>query len=431
LTLTGPPRQISRGEDEKHAGVDTDQAPNARWKAYGASVGLVALAAASRVWPLHGLGSSLAWLTFYPAVTLAAIYGGLPAGLLASGLACVCVVFLWSRFAPGPFIRTGADWVGLLVFVGNSGLISGVAHALRRSQSRVESLRTLVNAMDEGFCVIEMIRDASGRPVDYRFLETNAAFRAQTQLADANHKTRRQMVPDHDDHWFETYDGVARTGGSIRFEEAAAKKRHYDVFAFRIGGKGSRRVGILFKDISEQKATEAKLLQSARFDGLTGLANREMFQDYLAKALARASRSGLPLGLLFLDLDDFKAINDTFGHMAGDELLRSVADRLSRCLRAGDLISRLGGDEFTIIAEDCPPNHLAGLAEKVIDVLEAPFDLAGQAARISTSVGAVYYPGSASDGASLVQRADEAMYAAKKAGKNRYRFWTPEDAGQR
>lgn len=129
--------------------------------------------------------------------------------------------------------------------------------ALQTSERRY---RSLYDSIDEGYCVIEMIHDPHGQAVDYRFLEINPAFIRQTGLPDALTKTMREMVPDHDAHWFEIYGEVARTGEAIRFENPAkAMQRYYDVFAFRIGGDGSNRVGILFKDITERKKSEAAL----------------------------------------------------------------------------------------------------------------------------------------------------------------------------
>lgn len=132
-----------------------------------------------------------------------------------------------------------------------------LAEALDRSEGRY---RALFENMDEGFCAIEMIYDAHGKPVDYRFLEINRTFLSQTGLTDALTKTMREMVPDHDAHWFEIYGKVARTGESTRFENpATAMGRFYDVFAFRIGGNGSREVGILFNDITERKRMQEAL----------------------------------------------------------------------------------------------------------------------------------------------------------------------------
>ena len=130
--------------------------------------------------------------------------------------------------------------------------------ALRTSEERY---RTLFEAIDEGFCVVEMIYDSNGKAVDYRFVEINPAFEKQTGLQQAMGKTIRQMVPDHDEHWFEIYGKVARTGEAIRFENpATAMGRYYDVFASRIGGDGSHRVGVVFNDITERKRAERDLV---------------------------------------------------------------------------------------------------------------------------------------------------------------------------
>lgn len=131
------------------------------------------------------------------------------------------------------------------------------SEAEKARRASEERYRTLFEAMDEGFCVIEMIYDQDGNPADYRFLEINPAFMSQTGLTDALTRTIREMVPEHDAHWFEIYGKVARTGEAIRFENPArAMQRHYDVFAFRIGADESRRVGILFRDITERKRAE-------------------------------------------------------------------------------------------------------------------------------------------------------------------------------
>ena len=132
--------------------------------------------------------------------------------------------------------------------------------ALRTSESRY---RTLFETMDEGFCVVEMIYDDNGKPVDYRFVEVNPTFERHTGFQDGLGKTIRQLVPDHDEHWFEIYGKVARTGEAIRFEQIAqAMGRFYDVFAFRIGDAENARVGILFKDITEQKKSQTALREA-------------------------------------------------------------------------------------------------------------------------------------------------------------------------
>lgn len=391
---------------------------------YSSAIVLVAVTAALRIGPFQPLESTHPWLTFCPAVLMAAFLGGLFPGLLATALSCVAVTIARPFFTGQPFIQTSAHWPGMIVFILIGGLMSAVCENMRRNKDRVEVYHTLIESLDEGFCVIEMLYDRAGKPIDYRFIEYNPAFEHQTGLCDAKGKTMRSLVPDHDEHWFETYGKVARTGVGVRFENpATAMKKYYDVFAFRVGGDRSNQVGILFKDISDRKKNELELINAAHYDQLTGLANRAMFRDNLARALTRAGRGKQTLALMFIDLDGFKEVNDTLGHQAGDDLLRSVAQRLVSSLRTGDLASRYGGDEFAVILDSCRPDHLPALAEGLIQRLELPVDLDGGTARISASIGIVTYPECGTDEETLIQRADATMYAVKKDGKRGFRLW--------
>jgi len=186
--------------------------------------------------------------------------------------------------------------------------------------------------------------------------------------------------------------------------------------------EGDGRYGwvLVFHDISERKQAEEELIKTARYDTLTGLPNRLMFQDYLSKSLARVARNQQHLALFFLDLDGFKAVNDNLGHLAGDKLLQLVAQRLVKCVREGDLVSRFGGDEFTIILEDCDAAKLVAFAQRIVHELEEPFNLDGQIAQISASAGMTLFPECGCDETTLIQSADAAMYKAKKSGKNGY-----------
>lgn len=188
--------------------------------------------------------------------------------------------------------------------------------------------------------------------------------------------------------------------------------------------EGSCRFGwvLVFQDITERVKAVEELIQTARYDTLTGLPNRVMFQDYLGKALARADRSQRSLAVMFLDLDGFKAVNDNFGHQAGDQLLQLVAQRLVNCVRVGDLVSRLGGDEFTLVIEDGETAHLETVARKILQAIEKPYDLGFHQAHVSTSIGIAIYPECGSDVQSLLQKADGAMYKIKKSGKKGYAF---------
>jgi diguanylate cyclase (GGDEF)-like protein/PAS domain S-box-containing protein len=179
----------------------------------------------------------------------------------------------------------------------------------------------------------------------------------------------------------------------------------------------------VYEDITEQKQAQKRIEYLAHFDVLTGLPNRTLFYDRLEQALSLAKRNDGGVALLFMDLDGFKQVNDTMGHHAGDLLLIGVAQRLRQCIRESDTVARLGGDEFTVILNDAHEQHsVARIAEKIITSLAQPFELEGNEARIGVSIGIARYSEEASTEDELVKNADQAMYAAKSAGKNTYRF---------
>lgn len=179
----------------------------------------------------------------------------------------------------------------------------------------------------------------------------------------------------------------------------------------------------VFSDITSRKQDEERLNYQANHDPLTRLPNRTLFQERLSRALTRANRSQSIVALLFIDLDFFKQVNDTMGHLAGDILLQEVADRLTACVRQGDTVARLAGDEFTVILEDIAEAHdVAVVAHKILSAMSTPFDLQGKEARISSSIGVALYPADAGDAQGLVKLADAAMYRSKHQGRNACRF---------
>jgi diguanylate cyclase (GGDEF)-like protein len=178
---------------------------------------------------------------------------------------------------------------------------------------------------------------------------------------------------------------------------------------------------------TQRRQAEERLTFLAQFDVLTGLPNRAVFRDRLSQAVARARRNGTLVALMFFDLDRFKQINDTLGHGTGDRVLQVVAARLKEQMREVDTISRLGGDEFTLIAEGGgDPERFAALAEKVRHLLSVPLDVDGRQIFISTSIGVTIYPRDGEDVDELVKNADIAMYRAKHNGRNTVLFYTTE-----
>ena len=182
----------------------------------------------------------------------------------------------------------------------------------------------------------------------------------------------------------------------------------------------------IISDITQRKVDEEKILYQANYDQLTGLANRTLFMDRLTRLVVESKRAKTNVGLMFIDLDGFKVINDTLGHDAGDLLLKGCARRLEKCVRESDTVARLGGDEFTVIMPLIDSLEAAAVvADRIIRSLEEPFDLDGREGKISSSIGISVLPTQASDASSLLHNADVAMYHAKRQGKANYQFYKP------
>jgi diguanylate cyclase (GGDEF)-like protein/PAS domain S-box-containing protein len=297
-------------------------------------------------------------------------------------------------------------------------------HALAVSENRY---RTLFDSIDEGFCIIEVIFDGNERPIDFRFIEINPAFERHTGFTEAVGRSATELVPNLEPFWADTYGGVAVTGEPTRFvNHVESLGRWYDIYAFRIGGPDERKVAVLFSDISERKRAELALQESvgllryhAHHDALTGLPNRLQFEERLREAVASADRHGRPFAVLFLDLDNFKAINDDLGHASGDLVLIEVARRLRRSLRASDMLARIHGDEFVIIIpEMSEPHEAGGLAQKLLAVVRDRIDVGGTTVSVHASIGVALYPNDGANPRALLRAADTAMYQAKLKGKN-------------
>lgn len=184
---------------------------------------------------------------------------------------------------------------------------------------------------------------------------------------------------------------------------------------------------ILGEDISIRKRYEQQLLRQANYDILTGLPNRMLALDRLKLAIAQARRDGTMVGVMFLDLDNFKHINDTMGHDAGDTMLIEAARRISSCLRGTSTVARLGGDEFLVLLPALTsPAATEQVAERVLQTFIPPFNLQNQEVFVSTSIGIALYPSDSDNSTSLLQHADAAMYEAKNKGKSAYQRFSPE-----
>lgn len=189
---------------------------------------------------------------------------------------------------------------------------------------------------------------------------------------------------------------------------------------FNDDGTVDCRIG-LFSNVTEQRTQEALIWRQAHFDHLTQLPNRLMFHENLHASIEQSKRSGFPFALIFLDLDLFKEVNDTFGHDEGDALLKQVAQRISDCCRRSDQVARLGGDEFVMIIQDLKSHDdIHPICEKILGSVSKPYSLAVSDIRISCSMGVAFYPDDADNATDLLKYVDFAMYAAKERGRNQY-----------
>ncbi|WP_339135971.1 MAG: EAL domain-containing protein [Candidatus Electrothrix sp. GW3-4] len=212
---------------------------------------------------------------------------------------------------------------------------------------------------------------------------------------------------------------IRRDGNEAAIEDSAAPIHDWD-------GKLAGAV-IVFHDITASQVMILKMAHLAQHDFLTDLPNRMLLSDRIAQSIALAKRQGTQLAVLYLDLDNFKHINDSLGHLVGDKLLQSVAQSLQACVRSSDTVSRQGGDEFIVlVTENKYVEHTANTANRILTVLSAPYSIGEQDIHVTTSIGISVYPEDGQDSETLIKKADTAMYHAKEKGRNNYQFFKSE-----
>jgi len=299
-------------------------------------------------------------------------------------------------------------------------------HAEGTLRAREMHLRAVIETQPECVKVVA---------VDGSLKEMNAAGLAMIE-ADGLQQLHGQplvnlIAPEYRATFVAFMDSVARGNkGSLEFEIIGLKgtRRWLESHAVPMTEEDGERVVLaVTRDITERKRAQAQLAFLAHHDLLTGLPNRALYTDRLEQAMIEADRHQRLVGVVFLDLDRFKNVNDTLGHDAGDALLKAAAERLIGAVRKGDTVARLSGDEFTLVLADMShAEDAARIAQKILEVFEAPFHIGGRELYLTVSLGVTLYPTDGSNSQELLRNADVAMYRAKEAGRNSYAFYAAE-----
>ena len=323
-----------------------------------------------------------------------------------------------------PIYEADGEVIGTMVTVADITRRKQAEAALRESEAH---LRLAMEAAQMGMWYWECDTDRFhysdglaalfGHPVDgpiveYRELKQRL-HPADRELFDAS--LRHGVKHGHDMHV--DYRVVWPDGSVHWLANRAQVHRGAD-------GRALRMVGVAM-DISDRKLAEQRIAHMAHHDALTGLPNRVLLRDRIGQAIAHAHRNGTQLAVLFIDLDRFKTINDSLGHQLGDRLLQSVASRILVCVREGDTVSRVGGDEFVIVIPSIESaTDASSVAAKILEVLGASFHLHGNDLHVAASIGISLYPGDGADAETLMRNADTAMYHAKDSGRANFQFFT-------
>jgi diguanylate cyclase (GGDEF)-like protein/PAS domain S-box-containing protein len=321
-------------------------------------------------------------------------------------------------------IRDGAGaTIGAVVAMSEAGQRLAPFELLRQSEER---FRAAFNFAPVGMALLSL---------EMQFLHANPAMcnllgRPAEELTrlHRDHITHEQDCATEDQHLAQLVAGHAQV---VEFEKRFLDAEGQSVWALVSAALLQRDglpVSFVYQvyDLRRRKEVERRLSTLARTDSLTGLANRRYWREEADRCIAEAHRSGRNVGVLFLDLDNFKCVNDSLGHVAGDQLLKLVAQRLRRVVRSSDVIARYGGDEFLILLTDLASRtDVAIVARKLIETVRKRFVLDAGPAQVGLSVGAAVFPFDGSDTRSLLKAADNALYGAKARGRNRVQFSVP------
>lgn len=309
---------------------------------------------------------------------------------------------------------------------GESDLVVGTVQDVSQRMEEVDGLKLAQEILNSSMDGV-LLTDSDGT-----ILMVNPAFTQITGYTfdDAVGKTPRLLKSDHHDKDFyrrmwKKLQSEGRWQGEIwnRRKNGEAYPQWLSISEIRDPADAGSKYVAIFHDISEIKADQALLEYRAYHDPLTDLPNRTLFHDRLERAVEYARRIGKKIAVIFMDLDNFKAVNDTLGHQAGDELLRTVAQRLSTCIRRMDTVARAGGDEFTFVVEDLTSQANVGrIVRAILKALSRPMKVGDSDIGVNGSIGIAIFPDDAETPDDLLRVSDAAMYLAKQRGKGRFAF---------
>ncbi len=330
---------------------------------------------------------------------------------------------IWSRSSLTRLEDAGGEAYGVLAVTVDLSERVAAEEALRASEGRY---RALADLSPDGILVqaddaIQYANAAAARIMGARSAEDLVGV-AALQFVDERY---RELVQLRIGRLLESDKPAPLL--EERWRRVDGKPVDLEVSAAPVVLEGKKAVQILIRDITERKQAEKRVWEHANFCPLTRLPNRRLFRDRLGQEVKKAYRGRYQLGLLFIDLDGFKQVNDRLGHDVGDQLLQEAARRLEQCVRHSDTVARLGGDEFTVILGELEDASVAEkVAQKIVTALSQTFYLGKEAAHVTGSVGITVFPDDASTSQELIRKADQAMYAAKQAGKNQFSYFTHE-----
>ncbi|MBF0647068.1 EAL domain-containing protein [Desulfuromonas acetoxidans] len=295
--------------------------------------------------------------------------------------------------------------------------------ALRESEQRYRSLYT---AMREGVAIGELVYDAHGVACDYILHDVNRAFSEMLGVASEELVGHRASEFYHGaPPYIHILDEVVKYGIPKEYELPLSDLEK--VFHVSVSRPEKERFACIINDVTDSKKAQQEIERLAYYDTLTGLPNRVLIKDRLQQAVAQAQRSRALVGVLALDLDHFKKINDSLGIGCGDQMLKLVSQRLKGHLRQGDSVARMGGDEFVILITGIKSqNDIVTAAGKILDLLAEPVTIDGHDLVSTGSLGISVYPTDADEVDLLLKHADTAMYQAKETGRNLYQFYSPD-----